>query len=783
MENIKETLLKSETGSVVTLPNGITYYKLYPGFRKDDYQDYTKNCGLLGTDIDNNFYFLRGYDIYSVEYNKDNDILTITRVDGEEITVDMKKVIEKEGHPKFEYDKETGTITITYTDGFVDTVDGFMIDTKLASDATLKGNGSKYNPIGLSPIERTGTYAPAQKLVDITETMEMPEGKGKGYRIVTKEKIDYFGRLYPYAAVEMIDEALKEKGSEWHIPTKEEWDDLLNSLECAEDRNHSGMTIDKYYGRIAGSGIKSANLWKEYTPKNGEISTAGEDIYGLSVYPLGNVPPRNAIMDDVDHDAEGFSKLSEFWTSTLDEVGTPYVKVFAYNNAGVRSEKLGKDAKLSIRLVKDYDYTNYNEYENILGLNYPTTLVYGKRDDYKYVKIWTSVNVFDSDSMLSGVTSDEWSEASDTESGRRIVYFINEWDGTKWYKKAMSEGDSVVIINGEDKDGNEIYNHEWRVYKDGKEDILKDTYQVIMDDTTKIVKELSASTVEIEKNLNELSSTTVDVKEKLISEIARVDGRIDDEIDKRASEVTRLDERIDNEESKRAEEVTRLDERIDTEETRRAEEDGKLHTRIDNEENKRAEEVSRLDERIDNEQTKRAEEDKNLHLRIDAEEIQRAEEVSRLDERIDNEETKRAEEDTKLNARIENEEITRAKEDARLGSRIDTEEAKRAEEDEKLGTRIDDETKERIEEDARLDALISVEAIKRQEEEAKRAEEDKKLHDKIDNEIADRIANDIVPGDYTLGSNDTMTIPTKGENVDDVNISISDNFFDFGKFE
>ena len=741
MENIKETLLKSETGSVVTLPNGITYYKLYPGFRKDDYQDYTKNCGLLGTDIDNNFYFLRGYDIYSVEYNKDNDILTITRVDGEEITV------EKEGHPKFEYDKDTGTITITYTDGFVDTVDGFMIDTKLASDATLKGNGSKYNPIGLSPIERTGTYAPAQKLVDITETMEMPEGKGKGYRIVTKEKIDYFGRLYPYAAVEMIDEALKEKGSEWHIPTKEEWDDLLNSLECAEDRNHSGMTIDKYYGRIAGSGIKSANLWKEYTPKDGEISTAGEDIYGLSVYPLGNVPPRNAIMDDVDHDAEGFSKLSEFWTSTLDEVGTPYVKVFAYNNAGVRSEKLGKDAKLSIRLVKDYDYTNYNEYENILGLNYPTTLVYGKRDDYKYVKIWTSVNVFDSDSMLSGVTSDEWSEASDTESGRRIVYFINEWDGTKWYKKAMSEGDSVVIINGEDKDGNEIYNHEWRVYKDGKEDILKDTYQVIMDDTTKIVKELSASTVEIEKNLNELSSTTVDVKEKLISEIARVDGRIDDEIDKRASEVTRLDERIDNEESKRAEEVTRLDERIDTEETRRAEEDGKLHTRIDNEENKRAEEVSRLDERIDNE------------------------------------ETKRAEEDTKLNARIENEEITRAKEDARLGSRIDTEEAKREEEDEKLGTRIDDETKERIEEDARLDALISVEAIKRQEEEAKRAEEDKKLHDKIDNEIADRIANDIVPGDYTLGSNDTMTIPTNGENVDDVNISISDNFFDFGKFE
>lgn len=783
MENIKETLLKSETGSVITLPNGVTYYKLYPGFRKDDYQDYTKNCGLLGADIDNNFYFLRGYDIYSVEYDKDTEVLTITRVDGETITVDMKKVIEKEGHPKFEYDKETGTITITYADGTIDTVDGFMVDTKLASDATLKGNGSKYNPIGLSPIERTGTYASAQKLVDITETMEMPEGKGKGYRIVTKEKIDYFGRLYPYAAVEMIEEALKEKGSEWHIPTKEDWDDILNSLECEEDRYHNGMSIDKYYGRIAGSGMKSANLWKEYTPKDGEISTAGEDIYGLSVYPLGNVPPRNAIMDDVDHDAEGFGKLAEFWSTTLDEVGTPYVKVFAYNNAGVRSEKLGKDAKLSIRLVKDYDYTNYNEYENILGLNYPTTLVYGKRDDYKYAKIWTSVNVFDSDSMLSGVTSNEWSEASDTESGRRIVYFINEWDGTKWYKKVMSEGDSVVIINGEDENGNEVYNHEWRVYKDGKEDVLKDTYQIIMNDTKEIVNTLSASTIEIENNLNELSASTVSINEKLVSEIARVDGRIDDEINKRKEEVSRLDERVDNEIDKRIEEVTRLDGRIDDEESRRAEEDGKLHTRIDNEETKRHDEDMILHSRIDNEETKRAEEDSNIHHRIDAEEVQRAEEVSRLDERIDNEESKRLEEDTKLTARIENEEINRAKEDARLGGLINDESEKRAIEDEKLQKNIDEESDERAEEDARLDALISVEAIKRQEEDGKLAEEDKKLHSKIDNEIAERIANDIVPGDYTLGSNDTMTIPTKGEKVNDVNIKISDNFFDFGKFE
>ena len=39
--------------------NGITYYRLksdYPG-------DYTKNCALNGTEVDNNFYVLEGRDI------------------------------------------------------------------------------------------------------------------------------------------------------------------------------------------------------------------------------------------------------------------------------------------------------------------------------------------------------------------------------------------------------------------------------------------------------------------------------------------------------------------------------------------------------------------------------------------------------------------------------------------------------------------------------------------------------------------------------------------------
>ena len=75
--------LKPKKGVVVTEINGIKYFKLqsnYPG-------DYTKNCGLLGQEIDENFYFLRSNDIDNMSVN--NGILTLTRVDGDTLTADI----------------------------------------------------------------------------------------------------------------------------------------------------------------------------------------------------------------------------------------------------------------------------------------------------------------------------------------------------------------------------------------------------------------------------------------------------------------------------------------------------------------------------------------------------------------------------------------------------------------------------------------------------------------------------------------------------------------------
>ena len=72
--------------------NGVTYYKL----RSKLEGDYTKNCGLLGEEIDENFYFLRGYDIKDVYINEAGQ-LVIERVNSEyePLFIGLDKSIEK----------------------------------------------------------------------------------------------------------------------------------------------------------------------------------------------------------------------------------------------------------------------------------------------------------------------------------------------------------------------------------------------------------------------------------------------------------------------------------------------------------------------------------------------------------------------------------------------------------------------------------------------------------------------------------------------------------------
>ena len=560
----KQTSLMASNNANYKTVEGVTYFKLKSEFDGD----YTKHCGLLGEEIDENFYFLRGYDIESITLDKDRNLI-INRVDKDYAPL-VVNIGEKLGQPSFKFNKETGTITVTYPDGTISTMEGFLVegkDVRIATDSTFNGNGTMYNPLRLSPTETTGTFAPADEYFDLTEGAKMLEGKGRGYRVVTREKIDNFGCLYPFSAVKKIQDKLTETGSQWRVPSKKDWDELLNALECPEDRNHSAITCT-WLGKVAGSGLKSANLWNEYQTLLTESPTNGQDVRGLTIYPVGITPDRNEILNDNDYDAEGFGQIAGMWTSTINNEGNAYAKIFGYNSAKVDQDTYGEGARMSIRLVKEYAFNNFNEIENILGFPYPTELVYGIHDDYSYAKIWTKINFYSDAEALNGIRSEEWSAVTDSDKGVKIVYFINEWDGTEWHKKPMENGDSVVIINREGKPY-----HEWRII----EGELIDTAEALAEEFDKDfaevredIAELSATTKELvqfsgwvvgtinefsaatEEHINRIGATVVELSAATVAEVDRLDGKVDEfsavtEAFSAATvvEVTRLDSKVD----------------------------------------------------------------------------------------------------------------------------------------------------------------------------------------------------------------------------------------------
>lgn len=617
--NNKQTLLKTGKNTYKTV-DGVTYFKLRSEFEGD----YTKNCGLLGEEIDANFYFLRGYDIKNM-YLDANKNLVIERVDEEysPLTVNIGEDYTKYS---FKFEKEDGTIIITMPDGTINKMDGFLVegqDIRMSTDGSLEGDGTIYNPLKISGGHKTGTYSPAEIYIDLTKSnSKMPEGKGKGYRIVTKEKIDNFGRLYPYNSVLKIEEALKATKSQWRVPTKNDWDELLNSLEVDPSyRNHNQKNAT-WLGSIAGSALKSVKFWENYPVSSTDIPVKGEDVVDFTAYPLGISPERNEILDDSNSDIEGFRRLSGFWTNTTDEIGNAYVKILGYNSAKVKQDTYGGSARMSIRLVKDYNFNNYNEIEYILGLPYPTELVNSVCEDIKYSKIWTKINVYMADPGLNGLRSEEWMNLEDADMGIKDIYYINEWDGETWHKKIMEDGDSVVIKNH----NNKPY-HEWRVI--GEE--LVDTIDSVME--------------EFEETLTEIN------------------------------------DKISNETSERQENDEKLLHLIQDEIQNRKDSDNELHTLLSNEKNERIESINKVRDAISNETTARVNADKQLQNNINSEIENRKNEDTKLFNEIQKEILKREETDKQLQNKIESEIEKRQSEDEKLLNRIQIEEENRKQND------------------------------------------------------------------------------------------------------
>lgn len=659
---------------MATKETGAIYYKL-----KSDYDgDFTKNCSLLANEVDGNFHFLRGYDIASLEITKDGNII-LKRIDEsyDPLTININDAIptpEEKPFEKtlFDFNKETGVLTITYPDKETVEISGFFVegrDVRFATAESISGDGTLYSPLALEVTERTGTYAPAKKLIDLTDGSAMPTGDAKGYRVVTKELVDRFGMLYPFSAVEKLQKALDAKKSPWRVATKKDWDTLLNSLECKDEyKNHDSLKSG-WLGKIAGQGLKSAELWDKAEDDGESETSAGVDIKGFSVLPVGRGSERNSIMGASDHDTEGFRKLAAFWVNTKDSNENPYIKEFAFNNAAVQQTVSAGEAKCSIRLVKEYDLNNYQEVENILGLFYPTVLI------QETSQVWTKLNVYDSTDILGGVRSSEWEDASKEDSGIKTVFYINEWDGSAWHKKPMAEGDSVVII---DHDGKKY--HEWRIINENLEDTTKaitDEFEGTVSSITTKLNELSGATQTISEHLEELSGVTASEIERATAKEEELSQAVAAEVERATGEEAKIKEAVENE-----------------------------VVRATDAENLLTKSIGKVAESVEAE-TARAKEQEGALL-------------------------------DKIND---------------------------------LGTQIGDDNIRINEVKAGLEA------------EVKRAtDEEKAIKGSLDTEIADRKANDIVPKDYTLSSNETMELETAGEDVDNIKIKISDDFFNFGEF-
>jgi uncharacterized protein (TIGR02145 family) len=416
--------------------NGIIYYKLdaaskgYPG-------DITKNCGLRGEEIDGNFNFLRGEDIKSIYFDTDNT-LYLERFDGEVLSAKPNNE-----EYDFSYNQETGILTIITPNGKEIKIEGLNTRSQVYHDFTLEGTGLGTNPLTLANISKTGRFAPAIKLIDTTSVDDsgmigaLPTSNiNKHDRYVTKERISRFGCLYPLSGVLKINEQLRKNNSEWRVPSKADWDALLNAIDCAKP-NHDSPETNVLLGEFAGAALKASQYW--LPSKSGDVLS--DNKFGFSIYPLGYAGNRGI------NYYGSFGETAAFWTATEeDKYKEMYVKTFDYRNEAVGQYTWGENYYLSLRLVKTLKADNYNDAEVINGVTYNCVHVPNTN------LVWTKENVGFTQVIYEGFVPKEWEayENLDNEDNSyETRYFINDWNGEDWDKHEMFEGEGIVLRESE----------------------------------------------------------------------------------------------------------------------------------------------------------------------------------------------------------------------------------------------------------------------------------------------------------------------------------------------
>lgn len=268
---------------------------------------------------------------------------------------------------------------------------------------------------------------------------------------------------------------LKGRNSEWRIPTIDDWNAMLNSIEPDDAyKTHSTSNTALWQGKYAGKFLKSSDIQESEDDAcgwvkcdndpcsgcgddcncgdDGEGSTnpcvthdcghehmtgtqpteqqkSGIDCYGFSVEPIGY-----AVSAD---DKIMYGKRSYFWTgSKSPNRDVAYVVGFDACKTTVQKDIMPFDYFMSLRLVKDYNGSNFYGQENINDMAFDTILIPGSNT------IWTRSNVafpvcdcHSTDPKLPDDCSDDLT-----------VYYIAEWNGTSWVYTIVNVGYTVVVL-------------------------------------------------------------------------------------------------------------------------------------------------------------------------------------------------------------------------------------------------------------------------------------------------------------------------------------------------
>lgn len=613
---------------------GLYFYKLVSPYS----EDVTKDCKLTVNEIDHNFLTLKDADIRDFYIDNENGFLVLESNNGEKFKADISHFSK---NICVEFDKEAGTIAIHH-DGVVDVIDELItksnisaeIETNIMTDETLNGNGGNTNPLGLTNVEKTSSYKAVIKVIDKTQGCNLPCGDRNklGDRYLTYEEYNEHGYLYNYPSAQRF---VQELHSDWRIPTKADWDNMLNALEvCSEDKNHDVSSCNNVLGKLAGKYLKSQDKWvkvndcdntmnsncncncncgchdsdinnegddifieDECAPKPKPVTPYGVDSYGMRILPSGYGD--GGMMMDY------FGRRAKFWTSTEIQVTNMYVKRFDYDKSGVVQVADNPRSLASLRLVKDYDGGNFNAVETINGVNYKAVLMPSENTKHGFT-IWLASNIAASQKKYCPVLPNNGELLSD-----KKVFFINEWNGFDWDKKELQEGDSLMIKFGPDSDKNA----EYRLVNGELINIKKDIISTVENKYDDAVDDLKSRVDVIEDEIVDVKQSIANINDKIVELDAETKAR--EEVDKQ------LWEAVNAEYSARTEVDSQLWDAINNESKERNEVDAQLWEAVNTEYSARTEVDAQLWDATNNEAKERNEVDAQLWAALSAETVDR----------------------------------------------------------------------------------------------------------------------------------------------------------------